>query len=307
MKHVKKIFALLTIFALLLTGCVPAVAPEPGPVHPPEWPISPEDPAQPDTSSDPTVPSQSVDNAEITRLSATQMQQIENDWYTATGVSFGEWCEVDEEEFVDGVRYYGSYAGFQIIFRPTGNDAITELEVEDLTFAHNNGFEIYAYRDGTFTPLQEACEEGKLSVTELKELSLQHLAYETRAKRPMIPSVTPVITLDIQQGMKQAFLRQYVNDDRWTTEDLSIISYGEYNGAYVGFINGIFMYTQALTSETVAGVTFRYNTGQKLLVYFEGELIGLQQAYDRGALTVEALETIRNTLNPMSQDNVFTE
>lgn len=307
MKHVKKILALLTIFALLLTGCVPAVAPEPGPVHPPEWPISPEDPAQPDTSSDPTVPSQSVDNAEITRLSATQMQQIENDWYTATGVSFGEWCEVDEEEFVDGVRYYGSYAGFQIIFRPTGNDAITELEVEDLTFAHNNGFEIYAYRDGTFTPLQEACEEGKLSVTELKELSLQHLAYETRAKRPMIPSVTPVITLDIQQGMKQAFLRQYVNDDRWTTEDLSIISYGEYNGAYVGFINGIFMYTQALTSETVAGVTFRYNTGQKLLVYFEGELIGLQQAYDRGALTVEALETIRNTLNPMSQDNVFTE
>lgn len=307
MKHVKKIFALLTIFALLLTGCVPAVAPEPGPVHPPEWPISPEDPAQPDTSSDPTVPSQSVDNAEITRLSATQMQQIENDWYTATGVSFGEWCEVDEEEFVDGVRYYGSYAGFQIIFRPTGNDAITELEVEDLTFTHNNGFEIYAYRDGTFTPLQEACEEGKLSVTELKELSLQHLAYETRAKRPMIPSVTPVITLDIQQGMKQAFLRQYVNDDRWTTEDLSIISYGEYNGAYVGFINGIFMYTQAFTSETVAGVTFRYNTGQKLLVYFEGELIGLQQAYDRGALTVEALETIRNTLNPMSQDNVFTE
>jgi hypothetical protein len=307
MKHVKKIFALLTIFALLLTGCVPAVAPEPGPVHPPEWPISPEDPAQPDTSSDPTVPSQSVDNAEITRLSATQMQQIENDWYTATGVSFGEWCEVDEEEFVDGVRYYGSYAGFQIIFRPTGDDAITELEVEDLTFAHNNGFEIYAYRDGTFTPLQEACEEGKLSVTELKELSLQHLAYETRAKRPMIPSVTPAITLDIQQGMKQAFLRQYVNDDRWTTEDLSIISYGEYNGAYVGFINGIFMYTQAFTSETVAGVTFRYNTGQKLLVYFEGELIGLQQAYDRGALTVEALETIRNTLNPMSQDNVFTE
>jgi hypothetical protein len=307
MKHVKKILALLTIFALLLTGCVPAVAPEPGPVHPPEWPISPEDPARPDTSSDPTVPSQSVDNAEITRLSATQMQQIENDWYTATGVSFGEWCEVDEEEFVDGVRYYGSYAGFQIIFRPTGDDAITELEVEDLTFAHNNGFEIYAYRDGTFTPLQEACEEGKLSVTELKELSLQHLAYETRAKRPMIPSVTPVITLDIQQGMKQAFLRQYVNDDRWTTEDLSIISYGEYNGAYVGFINGIFMYTQAFTSETVAGVTFRYNTGQKLLVYFEGELIGLQQAYDRGALTVEALETIRNTLNPMSQDNVFTE
>lgn len=307
MKHVKKILALLTIFALLLTGCVPAVAPEPGPVHPPEWPISPEDPAQPDTSSDPTVPSQSVDNAEITRLSATQMLQIENDWYTATGVSFGEWCEVDEEEFVDGVRYYGSYAGFQIIFRPTGDDAITELEVDDLTFAHNNGFEIYAYRDGTFTPLQEACEEGKLSVTELKELSLQHLAYEARAKRPMIPSVTPVITLDIQQGMKQAFLRQYVNDDRWTTEDLSIISYGEYDGAHVGFINGIFMYTQALTSETVAGVTFRYNTGQKLLVYFEGELIGLQQAYDRGALTVEALETIRNTLNPMSQDNVFTE
>lgn len=228
--------------------------------------------------------------------------EIENAWYVATGATLGDWCVDGEDGFVDGVRYYGSVDGYHILFRPTNDDAITKLEVLNVTFSHNTGFELYAYRDGDFTPLQELSQEGALSQVQVKELSLMHLAYEGRLARPDGPS----ISVDAMELMKLAFLQKFAADTKYTTADLSVVYYGDYRGAHVGFINGIMLYTQALTSETVAGITFRYNTGQKLQVYFEGELMGLSEAYDRGALSVEDLVVIRNILNPQ-QDNSVTE
>ena len=87
---------------------------------------------------------------------------------------------------------------------------------------------------------------------------------------------------------------------------MSVAYFGQYGEAHVGFINGIMMYTQALTSETIAGVTFRYNTGQKLLVYFEGELMRLGEAYDRGVLTQEHLIALHNAYAP-KDDSFATE
>lgn len=239
-------------------------------------------------------------------LTAAKAAEIENAWYTATGATLGTWCVEGEDSFTDGVRYYGSYAGFDILFRPTGDDAITDLEVEGVTFSHNTGFELYAYQDGSFMPLQEICTVGAISSAELKELSLRHLFYETRVERPMIPSSTPTITMDVQQGMKVAFLQQFVTEEGHTAAELTVSYYGEYGGAHVGFINGILMYTQALTSETVGGVTFRYNTGQKLLVYYEGELMHLGEAYDRGILTQEHLTALHNVYAP-KDDSLVTE
>ena len=106
--------------------------------------------------------------------------------------------------------------------------------------------------------------------------------------------------------MKLAFLRLHDTKGEYSVQDLSVTYYGEYNGAHVGFINGILMYTQALTSETVGGVTFRYNSGQKLLVYFEGELMNLGEAYDRGILTRAHLLDLRAAYAP-KDDSYVTE
>lgn len=293
MNRMKKPFALVIISALLLAGCTPAVSPEPYV----EWPPQITAPTDPTQSTAPAEPQE-----DIAHSAAARMEEIENAWYVATGATLAPWCVEEGDAFTDGVRYYGTYAGFDIIFLPTAGEAITELEIEDVTFKHNNTFDIYAYRDGSFTPLQELYAGGHLSLSELRDLSLLHLTYETRLKRPGTPS----ITLDIQQGMKLAFLTQYVDSDDYTTKDLSVVYYGEYGGAHVGFINGIFMYTQALTSETVGGVTFRYNTGQKLQVYYEGELMGLGEAYDRGILTQDHLIALHSAYAP-KDDSAVTE
>lgn len=236
-------------------------------------------------------------------LTEDQALEIENAWYTTTGTVLGSWFDAEKDNLSDGVRYYGSYAGFQIIFRPTGDDAVTDLEVEGLTFSHNTGFELYAYQDGSFKPLQEVCALGALTPEDLRVIQLRHLMMEMQPSDGFYP--LPTVTVDPDDTfelMKLAFLRQYAPDGDYTTKDLSVVYFGKYGEAHVAFINGIMVYTQALTSETVGGVTFHYNTGQKLLVYFDGELMGLGEAYDRGALTQEDLLAIRNAHNPQPED-----
>lgn len=293
MKIVKKTVALLAVSALLV-GCTPSVTPEPN-VNGPIPTVVPTTPTTPTVPNDPTQPSEGV---VLTPLSAAWMQQIEEDWYTANGTDLGDWSS--GESVADGIRYYGSYAGYDILFRPTGDDAITNLEVEDVTFTHNTTFDIYAYRDGSFTPLLELCQEGELTIAEVRTMSLLHLAFEGRLAKPNGPS----INLDAMDAMKLAFLQEFAADTQYTTADLSVVYYGEYSGAHVGFINGIMVYTQALTNEVVGGVIFRYNTGQKLQVYFEGELMGLYEAHQRGILTVEDLVAIRNAHNPPHDNSV---
>lgn len=295
MSNIYKILAIMMVLVLLLSGCL---------VTPPDTRPSVDPTPNPTSNLIPTVDPNADQPTDI--FTAARMEEIENAWYTATGTSLGTWCVEDGNAFTDGVRYYGAYDGYDIIFLPNGDDAITNLEVEGVIFSHNTGFELYAYQDGSFKPLQEICTVGAISAAELKELSLRHLAYETKVKRPMIPSLTPTITLDVQQGMKVAFLQQFVTEEGHTAAELSVSYYGEYGGAHVGFINGILMYTQALTSETVGGVTFRYNSGQKLLVYYEGELMRLGEAYDRGVLTQEHLIALHNAYAP-KDDSFATE
>ncbi len=293
MKFSKKSLIALGISALLLTACTPTVDPELG-ANPTIPVVNPTNPSQPEKQEGET----------LTVLSAAWKQQVEQDWYTATGETLGSWDDALADD--DGIRYYGNHNGYDILFRPTGDAAVTNLKIEDVTFTYSTTFEIYAYRDGNFTPIKELTAQGKLSDGNLAEMLAVHRAYGMSSTDPgTLPG--PMLTAEAQEKMKLAFLEEHNLVEKYTTSDLSVAYYGQYGEAHVGFINGIMMYTQALTSETIAGVTFRYNTGQKLQVYFEGELMGLQEAYDRGALTVEELTEIRDTLNPMSQDNVFTE
>ena len=159
MKFVKKTVAVLALSALL-AGCtvVPPAADPTVPPKPSAGPTQPQAPAQP------TDPSQSpAADQNMSLLSAARMGEIADAWYLTTSAPLGAWCTDEDEGFTDGVRYYGSYGGYDILFRPNGDDAITTLEVEDVTFEHRTGFEIYAYQDGSFTPIKELASQGKLT------------------------------------------------------------------------------------------------------------------------------------------------
>ena len=299
MRPLKTLFYFAVIAALLFVGCVPQTPTTPN-VEPSSQSTAPTNPVHP-TEKPATTPTEpSVDTPVISVWGDSRMSEIENAWYTATGTAFGDW--EDGAAVTEGTRYYGTYNGYDILFRPTHGEAETHLCVADVSFSHWNTFEIFAYCDGSFATLEDLSASGVLSTTDIRMLSLTHLAYQGYLK----DATGPMHDLDKLDQMKLAFLQQLVDDPRYTTADLSVTYYGEYSGAHVGFINGILMYTQALTSETVGGVTFRYNSGQKLLVYFEGELMNLGEAYDRGILTREHLLDLRAAYAP-KDDSYVTE
>ena len=290
--------------SVLLIGCVPNTTPEPAPNIDDLSSILTPSITEPTTPANPTQPSQVVVPEP---LSAGWMQQVEEDWFASTGELLGQWSEEGNDGYQDGVRYYGTYADYHIIFRPNGDDAITELQIASMTFSHNIGFELYAYQNGNFIPVKQLVEQGTLTLQDLGIINLRHKTYELQPSEGIaqLPTVTDDL-YDTLKQMKLAFLRLHDTKDEHTVDDLSVIYYGEYNGAHVGFINGILMYTQALTSETVGGIIFRYNSGQKLLVYFEGELMGLTEAYDRGILTKDDLIKLHSSFTPKN-DSFVTE
>ena len=132
----------------------------------------------------------------------------------------------------------------------------------------------------------------------LLSLRMAHGRFELHSG-PVIPTYNDMVdTTDAELLMKQAFLSVYDEKGEYSANDLSVTFYGTYGEAHVGFINGILMYTQAISTERIAGLLFRYNTGQRIQVYHNGELMPLAEAYDRGVLTQEDIATIHGKFMP---------
>ena len=285
MNAMKKIIAILATTAICFSGCASLNVTEP--TIPDEIPLNT------------TAPTVIEGNQEIpvTDLAA-KLSEIENAWYVATGASLGSWCVDEDDELIDGVRYYGTFDGYDIFFRPNGDDAVTQLMIEDVQFEYRIGFEIYAYRDGNFITLQELYAQGGLTKMNLLSLRIAHGRFELHSG-PVIPTYNDAVdTTDAELLMKQAFLSVYDEKGEYSLHDLSVTFYGTYGDAHVGFINGILMYTQAISTESVGGVMFRYSTGQRIQVCHNGELMSLLEAYNRGILTDDDLLTIHEKFAP---------
>lgn len=98
-----------------------------------------------------------------------------------------------------------------------------------------------------------------------------------------------------ETAIKQTFLLQYVSAESiYTEKDLSVQYVGRFNGFDAVYVNGVLDYTQAEDSETVGGVTFRYSSGQHLLLYShtDGRLYTLQQAFENKLLDKAGLRAV---------------
>lgn len=266
-----KRFFLLALSCLLMAaafaGCAEAV------------PRNTQAAAQPTVTPTTTPhPSTAVLGVTVEQLTAAKMEEIAAAWLANMGHRPG-WYTEGNGQPVDGLRYYGTYNGYDILFERTQLTCVTTKEIGGISFTCPQSFVLYAYSDGVFYDLEEAFDKGLISQENLQEAAKIHLSYQNRF----------YVSNDGIEAMKEAFLAQYVTGGDWTTADLTVIYYGEYDGAHVGFINGIFGYTQALTSEKVGKFTFQYATGQKLQVYYDGQLMGLKDAYDKGILSDEAV------------------
>ena len=106
------------------------------------------------------------------------------------------------------------------------------------------------------------------------------------------------ITLDeaAQTEIKTAFYNKYV--DKYPDlafEQLSLRCYGEFDGVYVIFEDGVWGRITAITSEVIAGVKFIYPDGLQMTVYCNNAFYKLSEAYENGILSYDNILKTQET------------
>ena len=101
---------------------------------------------------------------------------------------------------------------------------------------------------------------------------------------------------NLESDIIKAYM-EYVNynasdSQYWSEDDVSVDSYGTYNGCTVGYINGPFFYTQAHTGEKVGSYIFQYSDGQQMKAYKDGQFKSMTEAYKLGWLDKDAVAQI---------------
>lgn len=109
---------------------------------------------------------------------------------------------------------------------------------------------------------------------------------------PTQPSYdAPVLTSDVEDLIKSAFIA--ASSAEYGKDELRVEYYGEFEGAYIAFVDGPWDNNSMEGSEIVAGVEFRYrSSSRKLKVYRDGEKLSLQDALDAGWLSEASIHEL---------------
>lgn len=211
-------------------------------------------------------------------LSEEMKKEMDFHYSQGYAISLGKWWDEGNKY---GPRYYGTHDGYVVYFTQGGPDALWTITIADYTFEYANYFMLRAYKDGKFYSLEELYAQRIVDADAIKSIWDTHCRHQEELRE-----------WKIQKDFKSAFLRQYVTEDGYTEDNLIVEYYGSYDGIPVAFIHGIFGYPTVIEEETIAGLTFRYSSEQRLLVCKHGDLLELKEAFEKGWLSEDALKQL---------------
>ena len=91
----------------------------------------------------------------------------------------GPWYDFnDPDTKYNDWRYYGELEGYDIMFQSLPLDMIETKTVAGQNFVHGSMFQIYAYRNGSFTKLEDAYSKGMLSAESICDIAVIHMQHE---------------------------------------------------------------------------------------------------------------------------------
>lgn len=96
----------------------------------------------------------------------------------------------------------------------------------------------------------------------------------------------------LESEIKKAFIAYKGPAWDLSEDELSIDSYGTYNGCTVCYVNGSFVYADVIDGEKVGPYIFRYPDSQKMLSYKDGQIKSMAEAYKLGWLNDDAVKQI---------------
>ena len=115
----------------------------------------------------------SIENADGT-LSQWMKDEIKSAYEKRDGASWGKW---QDEGYLRGPRYYGTYNGYVIIFRWGAAQSLWSIKIGKRTFKGGIEFRLFAYKDGEFHLLEDVYEQGLIGDDAIEEIWNTHREY----------------------------------------------------------------------------------------------------------------------------------
>lgn len=204
---------------------------------------------------------------------------------------------------------YGEFEGCQIGF-VDGPWMYTAMLVDEIVgsyiFNYRQGHTLYVYKDGQIMKLREAYGEGWLSDDTMAQLYVvfQDRYYGKKVElgdgKVDLPTDDSYENLtDDERAIVDLVLKEYYQHNKHklgvSEERLSMRYYGEFEGCYVGFIDGdgssIIEYSPG-SCGYIGPYRFEYKTDQRLMVYKNGAFLDLYNAHNQKWLSDEAVGQI---------------
>ena len=207
--------------------------------------------------------------------------------------------------------YYGTYNDcVAVVMRRIGPSSPLVLVwttiVGESLFAYSSVYasRIIAWKEGLFYELQDAYNQGLLTNEDTRNIA--HYAYGDDADRMNLENHAG-LRLDRLRAITQSYFVTYL-EPYFPKSSRNNILFVNYYGSYEYFedpsgrINDCVAvmittkydeYADEAWEATVAGTVFRYNNGNKILLWKSDQgFYELQEAYDIGLLTVDDIQSI---------------
>ena len=218
-------------------------------------------------------------------------QYVQDDTFTAADLS---------------VRYVGKFDGFDAVYVDGVlgyTDAFDRETVDGVTFLYVTGQHllIFSHANGRLYGLQEARDGGVLDKDGLQRVFEAHraaepLRYSENEDENETEGESDMGIDDLD--VKRAYLEKYqIDPSKCTAKDLSVLSVGAFDGCRAVFVDGPFASATAVTSETAGGLKFVYKTARTVLLYRDGRLYRLAEAWEEGLIGRQALESLHDVLS----------
>ena len=219
------------------------------------------------------------------------------------------WCDLEEVQYY-GVRYYGDFNGYTIIFRYYTSMITSDglRVIAGYEFRHPEQFQIYAYKDGEFHALEDAYQNGWLTDEQIEEIYNIHwykyqkkihpsfyANYESLKGVQEPASYVPPVDKEYLKEVESRWLEEFGYEINWMD-----IERRHYDGAgFHGVISQCFVISletddieQSNTLFTIGEYDFINPNNFVILCYREGEFYTLKEACDNGWLKNSDLEII---------------
>ncbi|MBQ8292905.1 MAG: hypothetical protein IJX78_03740 [Bacilli bacterium] len=207
-------------------------------------------------------------------------------------------------------RFLGEYHGTLVVQTQKGGlCAVEEEKIEDITFVYpyiGNNYRVNI--DGKFYSLTEAYNEKIITYDDLLEIKrVDNLAFEF--ERVDVWGINDLwyLTISGEKMLKEAYLEQVLKDDKYQLDDIYVEKYGcsiaveTASGGASGKPGYVFLMNYegsglipSKKQQTIAGYTFEYIAGGRLMIYYEGKIYDLEEMYNDGLIKKDRIELINS-------------